>query len=388
MLWAIGSAGGAVLLGAIWVILLRKRVRQQTAAIRKREATLEERYRDLFENSNDIVYTHDLEGNFKSINNSGQAVLGYTIAELSRMNFADIIDPSDLAKAHEQIERKLKGEAARTIDELSVRSKSGQRLTFEVNSRLIIKDGEPIGFQGIARDITERKRAEEALQLSERQLRSSLEERERLARDLHDSLIQSIYAVGLNIEDCSRAVAADPAAVEGRLRHAVASLNEVIREVRDYIMGLERGRIHGSEFKGALKSLALSAGESQSARIDISIDDSAAAELTPDEATQLLHIGRESLTNAIRHAQAQKIALQLRRSHRGITFEIADDGGGFNVNSADGSGLGLRNISSRAREIRAAIQIITREGEGTRIVLDIPRRPEEKFASENPPAHR
>lgn len=381
-----GLAGGVALAGA-WVALLRVRVRQQTDAIRKREKALEDRYVDLFENSNDIIYAHDLNGAISSMNNSGQAALGYTHGELLRMKISDLIDPEDAELAQRQTRAKMEG-TPRTAYELRVRAKNGQRLTLEINSRIIYKDGAPVGVQGIARDITARKAAEEALRLSERQLRMSMEERERIARDLHDGIIQSIYATGLTIDDCARVVERDPAGVERRLRKVTADLNRVIREVRDFILGLERHRLKGDEFKGALKSLALSLGESQPTRIELAIEDSASSALDSAQATQLLHVAREALTNAVKHAKAPKVTFQLRRSATGVTFEVADDGVGFNPQTCAGKGFGLRNMAARAAEIHAEFKLLSQNGEGTRIVLDIPCKTSEQFQRENPLAHR
>lgn len=387
MLYALSGLGGAVFFGAAWVILLRKRVRQQTEVIRKREAALEDRYRDLFENANDIIYAHDLNGRITSMSNSGQAALGYTLGELTRMNIADIVEPEDLEKARQNIKAKVSG-AGRTAYELRLRSKNGQRLTFEINSRLIFKEGAPLGVEGIAKDITARKKAEEALRLSERQLRASLDERERLGRDLHDGIIQSIYAAGLNLDDCSRIVTADPTGVEKRLRKTVGDLNRVIRDVRDFIMGLERHRLKGDEFKGALKSLALTVGESQSTRIELAVDEQAASGLTSIQSTQLLHVAREALSNAIRHARAQKVTFHLHRTEAGVAFEVVDDGVGFNPSVCVGKGFGLRNMEARAREIRATFQVVSQIGEGARIVLDIPIGTSEQLPRENPLAYR
>jgi signal transduction histidine kinase len=238
-------------------------------------------------------------------------------------------------------------------------------------------------------DIAARKQAEEALRLSERQLRASLEERERLGRDLHDGIIQTIYAAGLNIDDCARIVKNDPSSVERRLRKAVADLNRVIRDVRDFIMGLERHQLKGDEFKAALKSLALSLDESQPTRIELDIDERASTALNTRQATQLLHIAREALSNAVRHARAQKVTFQLRKKDdSSVIFEVCDDGQGFNPEAREGNGYGLRNMAARAGEINAAFKLLSQNGEGTRIVLDIPCQSFEESASENSLAHR
>ncbi|HEY6804005.1 MAG TPA: PAS domain S-box protein [Pyrinomonadaceae bacterium] len=122
----------------------------------------EERYRELFENANDIIYTHDLAGNFTSLNRSGELITGYAREEAALMNIADVIAPEYLTMAREMIAQKAT-ERVSTVYEIDIISKQGRRVRLEVSTRLIFRDGKAIGIQGIGRDLTERKRSEEAL---------------------------------------------------------------------------------------------------------------------------------------------------------------------------------------------------------------------------------
>ena len=132
-----------------------------SAALRESE----ERYRELFENANDIIYTHDLQGNFTSLNRSGERITGYTREETMKMNVADVIAPEYLNLAREMIAQKASTRVS-TVYEIDIISKQGRRIRLEVSTRLIVRDGRPIGVQGIARDLTERKHSEEALRES------------------------------------------------------------------------------------------------------------------------------------------------------------------------------------------------------------------------------
>ena len=135
----------------------------------------EERYRELFENANDIVYTHDLAGRFTSLNKAGEKVSGYTRDEALKLGVEDVLPPELVPLAHEMLARKITGEATATFYELEIVARDGKRVPVEVGTRLIHEKGKPVGVQGIARDITERKRAEAELKQSLSLLRSTLE---------------------------------------------------------------------------------------------------------------------------------------------------------------------------------------------------------------------
>jgi PAS domain S-box-containing protein len=144
--------------------------KQAERALRESES----RYRDLVENAHDIIYEHDLKGNYTSINKAGEQITGYSLAETLNLNLQQTVAPEYLKKAQQMFNRKLAGERVTAYD-LEIIAKDGRHVTVEVNTRLVRKDGVPIGVQGIARDITERKRAVEALRESEARKRAILE---------------------------------------------------------------------------------------------------------------------------------------------------------------------------------------------------------------------
>ena len=127
----------------------------------------EERYRDLVENAHDIIYSHDLKGNYTSINKAGEQITGYSLAETLNLNIADTVAPEYLDKAKEMLAKKLAGEKV-TAYEMQILAKNGRRVTVEVNTKLMLHNGVPVGIQGIARDVTERKLLEEQLRQSQK----------------------------------------------------------------------------------------------------------------------------------------------------------------------------------------------------------------------------
>ena len=134
----------------------------------------EERYRELFDNASDVVYTHDLAGRFTSINKAAERVTGYSPDEAVGMNIAAIVAPDHLQRAVEMTRKKVK-EGGETTYEIDIITKDGRRIPLEVSTRIILRDGKPFGVQGIARDINARKRAEEALRESEELYRTLVE---------------------------------------------------------------------------------------------------------------------------------------------------------------------------------------------------------------------
>jgi PAS domain S-box-containing protein len=128
--------------------------------------TSEDGYRELFENANDIIYTHDLNGTFTSLNRAGERITGYTREEARRLKISDVLAPEYLTLARQMITQKEMGRAP-TVYELEIITKDGRRVRLEVSTRIIFKNRMPTAVQGIARDLTDRKRSEEALRESQ-----------------------------------------------------------------------------------------------------------------------------------------------------------------------------------------------------------------------------
>jgi signal transduction histidine kinase len=218
-------------------------------------------------------------------------------------------------------------------------------------------------------------RAEETSRRSEQHLRRALKEREQMAQDLHDGAIQSLFALRLALERCQRLVTKDPLETVRQLTKSIAALTTVIRDLRTHIVGGEPRLASGRELDQALVSLIKNVEGSQDLRVTLQVDPSTLERVTPDQATHLLYIAREALSNSLRHAQARSALVSLQRQAGGMRLMVEDDGCGFSPPMAAGQGVGLKNMAARAERLRSQLSIVSEPGCGTRIILDLPQEP-------------
>ncbi len=158
----------------LWAEFLRRRVRSQKTLLQewaRREVGLKERYAELFENANDVVFTTDLSGKLTSINRAAEKLTGYSREESFGADITDYIAEEYREQVFQAFNRMMQDRNPATIY-LEIVTKNGGRLALEASNRLVFEDGRPIGLQGIARDITERKIMEKKLLLREKRLAS------------------------------------------------------------------------------------------------------------------------------------------------------------------------------------------------------------------------
>jgi signal transduction histidine kinase len=202
-----------------------------------------------------------------------------------------------------------------------------------------------------------------------------VEERERIGRDLHDGIIQGIYAVALSLEDVPELMADEPAEAVERVDRAIDALNASIREIRNFILGLQSEFVGGADLPGGLATLAR---EFQlNAAIDIAVDVAGGAEASRDlpasVRVNLLQMAREVLSNTARHSRAGSASIRLVERDGTVELAIDDDGVGFDPATTPGSAhLGLANLRDRAAAIGASLAIDSAPGAGTRIIARVP----------------
>lgn len=199
-----------------------------------------------------------------------------------------------------------------------------------------------------------------------------LEERERISMELHDGVIQSIYAVGLNIQDCAETVAQEPHEVQGRLSRAVDELNQVIQDIRSYIFDLRLHALNESSLQEGLERLIQELRVGTLMDICLDIQKALDVELSPHQTWHLLQIARESLNNAAKHARATSVAARLSANDGRLSMSISDNGVGFEVEKAlQRQHHGLKNMIERARAIGAQLFVESDQGRGTTVKVEL-----------------
>jgi signal transduction histidine kinase len=200
------------------------------------------------------------------------------------------------------------------------------------------------------------------------------EERDRIGRDLHDGIIQSLYAVGLSLEDVPELMAEAPDEASDRIDAAIESINLSIRDIRNFIYGLRPEALDGSQVVAGLAAMAAELGHGGLTDVLVDLDPAADPGLSPEAGAELLHLVREALSNAVRHARARRIGIDLRATADGSILEISDDGIGFDPTGTPAAGHhGLANMRARAAALGGRIVITSSAGAGSRVTISLPR---------------
>jgi signal transduction histidine kinase len=224
----------------------------------------------------------------------------------------------------------------------------------------------------LTRERDVRRRAEEDARLKQQLLTQSLDEKIRLGRDLHDGIIQSLYAAGLTLESVRALVKTNPEEAERRLEKTRAGLNDAIRDVRAYIVGLAPENLRRAGFAHAVSALVNELSSGREAKFDIQIDGEAAALLTPEQSIEALQIAREAVSNALRHGGATRITLRMHKDDREVCLLVQDNGKGFAAGHSRDGGHGLGNMRARAERLGATLRVTSQPGDGARVLATLP----------------
>jgi PAS domain S-box-containing protein len=355
-------------MGAMTDITERKRAEKSL-----RES--EERYRELFENAKDAIYVHDLSGRYISVNCAAEKLSGYTREEILGKHFSNFVSPRDLKQVRTNLCRKL-DEENETIYEVDLVTRAGRRVPVEVSSRLIYENGVAIGVQGTARDITDRKRAQEALHIySQRLIQAQEAESEKIARELHDQIGQVLTAVRINLQSIQRSCRTEGCVHP--LNESIGIVDEALGCVRELSIELRPSLLDDLGLPAALRWYVDRYAQRTGIIAEVLNGFEEDGRLPRELETVCFRIAQEALTNVARHAQAGSVSVQLERSRERMLLTIIDDGVGFDIDNlrksaSAASALGLLGMEERALAVGGYIEIDSGSGRGTRVRATFP----------------
>src|SRR5689334_1444392 len=358
-----------------YVAELEERIAERNrveAALRESE----ERYRELFENARDAMYVHDLSGTYTSINHAAEKLTGYSREEIVGHNFSEFVPAEHIKQVRERFCNKL-AQHGETTYETEVIAKDGRRVPVEVSSRAIYENGVIVGVQGTARDITERKQAQDALQMFSRQLIEAQEdERRRIARELHDQIGQVLTAVKMNLHAVQ--LVCDTKEAGAHIKDNVEAVDEALRLVRDLSVDLRPPLLDDLGLVTALEWYVDRYAKRTRVAAEVLIDLKDPNERFSREVeTACFRIAQEALTNVARHARANSVWLRLRKKSNVLYLLVKDDGVGFDPQALRkraprAATLGLLGMQERAHAAGGHVEIISAISKGTEIRLELP----------------
>jgi len=349
-------------------------VERKQAEVALRES--EERYRELFENAKDAIYVHDLDGTYLKANRAAEELSGYTREEIVGHKYTEFIAEDHVNFVRKRFCAKL-AQQGETSYEVDVIAKDGRRVPVEVSSRAIYANGQIVGVQGMARDITERKLAQDTLQMFSRQLIEAQEdERRRIARELHDQIGQILTAVKMNLHTVQRFNLASEAG--SYVKDNIEAVDEALRLVRDLSIDLRPPVLDDLGLVTALGWYVDRYTKRTGLNVDVVIELPDPNERFSRELeTACFRIAQEALTNVGRHASATNVTLQLTKVAKTLTLVVKDNGVGFDLKSLRkrsprAATLGLVSMQERAHAAGGTLEIESTPSRGTRIRFIVP----------------
>lgn len=336
-------------------------------------------FRYLLEHVGEAVYILDRDGRIIDVNQHACDSLGYSRMELLALSGPDIDVDWDATKVAEFFDQLVPGVAVTA--EGTQRRKDGT--TFPVEGRMaLIEIGGRQYMLSLARDLSERKRAEDKLLQQTREL-AVLEERTRLAREIHDTLAQSLIALHIQLEAAEELLDRDPVAARAEIHSARALTQDSLEEVRRSVWDLQPLALSADALAEAIERELTRTSE---LGIHTSVEVEGAEPESIDRRSELAVLGivKESLSNVRRHSEASSVAVRVAYTPSAIKVSISDDGVGFEPSNSQGmlsptsGGFGLTSMQERARLAGGRIEVRSAPGMGTRIELEIPYQPPAK----------
>jgi PAS domain S-box-containing protein len=309
--------------------------------------------------SDDAIFGKTLDGTITSWNPGAEKIYGYPAEEAVGSPVSMLAPPEVSDEIPAILEKVRRGEVV--ADHGTVRlTKDGRRIDVSLTvSPIKDSGGKVVGASTIARDVTERKRAEEAAF----EVREA--ERSRMARDLHDGVLQDLSVVVQELE--ARRVMSEMEGSDAGLGREIDALRRAVRGLREAVYDLRPGE--EEPFLERVEEMVVHYRDLTPEReVDLVVEDGFPSELPEGVPIQLLRLVREALTNARQHSAARRVRVTLGADEDQLDIEVADDGRGFAAGTADG-GMGLSTMRERAALLGGELEVRSKPGEGTRVRL-------------------
>lgn len=351
----------------------------------EREATRqlrvsEERYRELFENANDAIWVHDLEGNITAANEASERLTGYTLEELRRtnkLNVSGFLSGESLNLAKEIGRKLLANEPVAQPYEQHIVRKDNTDAVLMVTTNLVTEGGKPVAFQHIARDVTEEKKMKENLRFYLKQItRAQEEERKRIARELHDDTIQYLVVLARQLDELasnSKGLSKEEKARLEDLRHQTTSIMEGVRRLSHDLRPATLDRL------GLLPALEwLASSVEKISGITVKVKAQGAERRFSSEVEQVLfRIAQEALSNVRRHSKATSAEVLVEFEDKKFRMTIKDNGRGFAFSETigdlvKGGKLGLAGMQERIELLNGSLKLDSEPGKGTAVIVEAP----------------
>ena len=368
------SSGSLVLVGVVTGRLrdLQEKINGQLYQLRRVQETLRhtnQTLQALIQSSPLPIFALDRDAKIRMWNPAAEQVFGWTGRELIGQ-LPPFFQGEDLGEISSDLDLALRGDRLESR-EMRCQRQDGSPIDIGIwTAPLRDASGGTSGMMGVVSDLAERKRAEATM----REL-AVLEERNRIAREIHDTLAQGFTGVVVQLEALEQALEESPAEVSGHLSRAKSlareSLNEARRSVRALVPGALEQRSLDAVLKDEILRFSTSGPEKASFRLSGKKRD-----LPSNIQAALLRICQESLANVRRHARATEVTVELSFNHKAAWLSVEDDGVGIDmdaVKATDGvGGFGLIAMEQRARLLKGSLRVTTEEGHGTLVEARIP----------------
>ena len=210
-----------------------------------------------------------------------------------------------------------------------------------------------------------------ALKASEQRLSALLRDRSRIGRELHNSVLQALYAIGLSLAQSPELRWGAPPALSSSHGQAADQLNKITQDIRRMILSVESDSVDPFRLISELQALAETFERVSELRIRVVGEPAAEEILTDEEARELVTIAREALSNCVRHSHATRIVIALRQIGSRVRMSIRDNGSGFELKHEHVKGIGFANMENRVRKIGGRLDIQSTVGRGTCIIVDV-----------------